>query len=199
MAAAGFRGKNIGCGTLRTALLSIFAKTDFGAVAHVKNAGRSRVRLILKGNKKYNDMKKAILTLFLAAGATALWADSDYDYLVFALQDGTESSLPSENLTIKFPDGKFVATDGKTTFTAPLSEMSRMYFSSTPAGIAAVSTEGDGVSARIVDGRLRVNAPQGTSVRLYRADGAAVSADARLDAGVYVAKVGSRTFKVLAK
>lgn len=144
-------------------------------------------------------MKKAFLTLFLAAGATALWADSDYGYLVFALQDGTTSSLPTENIIITFPDGKFVATDGKDTFTAPLSDMSRMYFSSTPAGIAAVSTDGDGVSAKIVDGKLRVNAPQGTCVRLYRADGAAVSADAPLEAGVYVAKVGSRTFKVLAK
>ncbi len=168
-------------------------------MSYAEIAGRKAWSADRIANKKHKDMKKTLLTLLLSAAATAVWADSGYDYLVFALQDGTKSSLSSEKLTITFPDGKLVATDGTDTFTAPLSAMERMYFSSTPAGIAAVSADADGAGVQIVDGHLQVLAPQGTPVRLYRADGAAVSVSSRLDAGVYMVKVGSRTFKVLAK
>ncbi len=145
-------------------------------------------------------MKKLLLTLLLSAGAGCVYAEDGYGYLVFAQNDGTESSLATGSLTITFPDGKIVATDGTSTFTAPLADMARMYFSSTPTGIASVSGgEGGAVSAEISGGRLRVTAPAGSTVRLYRADGSSVPADAQLEPGVYLVNINGRTLKTLAK
>lgn len=141
-------------------------------------------------------MKRNIAILIFAAVAGTAAADS-YDYLTFRTSDGTEQSITAVGTKITFSNGSLVATNGSTTVTKTLSDMSAMYFATTASGIADVTT--NAVSAAIVDGRLSVNAPAGTTVRLYGADGRQLSTSARLERGVYVVRVGSQTFKLYAE
>lgn len=141
-------------------------------------------------------MKRNIALLLFAAVAGTAMADS-YDYLTFRTADGAEQSITAVGTKIVFTDGNLVATNGSTTITKSLSDMSAMYFAATASGIADVTT--DAVSASIIDGRLSVTAPAGPAVSLYTADGRQLSTSSHLDRGVYVVRVGSQTFKLCAE
>ena len=56
-------------------------------------------------------MKKAILTLLVSVGVIAATA-TIYPYLNVGLNNGTEVSYPATDLTLKFENGKIVATNG---------------------------------------------------------------------------------------
>ena len=56
-------------------------------------------------------MKKAILTLLVSVGVIVATA-TIYPYLNVGLNNGTEVSYPATDLTLKFENGKIVATNG---------------------------------------------------------------------------------------
>ena len=58
-------------------------------------------------------MKKAILTILISVGVIAATA-AIYPYLNVGLDNGSEKSYPSTGLTLKFEDGKLVASNGGT-------------------------------------------------------------------------------------
>lgn len=141
-------------------------------------------------------MKRNIALLLFAAVAGTAVADN-YDYLTFRTSDGAEQSITAVGTKIVFTDGNLVATNGSTTITKSLTDMSTMYFAATASGIEQTTTAG--VSAAITNGRLNVTAPAGTAVSLYTADGRQLSTTAHLDLGVYVVRVGNQTFKLCAE
>lgn len=141
-------------------------------------------------------MKALILSLGLMAVAIGASAQS-YSYVTLQQTDGTEQSLAVDGLKITFSDGNLVAVNGQTTATVALSKMAKMYFADSPAAIAAV-TDGSATDVCIRGGQLYVNAPADTPVSVFTLDGRAVPARG-LSAGVYLVRVGGRTYKVMAR
>lgn len=142
-------------------------------------------------------MKHLLSTLVLALAATAAQAQS-YNYLTFEKADGTQQSLATVHTVITFAGGNLTATDRTgASFTAPLSEMSRMFFSAEATGIAHVAQNASEVKAIIVNGTLHVNAPKGSTVEVYSLDGRKVNANG-LNHGTYLVRVNNTTLKVMA-
>lgn len=137
------------------------------------------------------------LFLLMALGAVSASAQS-YNYLTLQQTGGNEQSLAISGLKITFSDGNLVATNGSQTATIPLEKMQKMYFSSTPTGISTVSDE-QTASAVIENGKLVVNAPDSCAVQVYGVDGRQLSPNATFNRGVYVVRVGGKTFKLLAR
>ena len=71
-----------------------------------------------------------------------------------------------------------------------------MFFSLTPTGISSVGN--DDVKVGIVDGQLRVDAPAGSRIAVYAADGRLVEGRT-LTRGLYIVKVNDKTYKLLAR
>ena len=129
---------------------------------------------------------------------SAMASAQTYSYLTLRKASGEEQSLAIEGLKITFSDGNLVAANREKTTIVPLSEMGRLYFSATPTSIASASRELESPSARIVNGRLQVEAPAGTLVAVYGMDGRRMPLEG-LQRGIYVVKVGSKTLKVIAR
>lgn len=135
-------------------------------------------------------MKNKVVAIIAALLATVSAYADDYGYFIFQKADGTLVSLASESLSMTFSDGKLVATNGTESCTLPLSELSKMFFSSADAtGIdSAKATDGDN--------SLEVFSLQGVSL------GSFVTLDAArksLPSGVYIVKTNVRTFKIAVK
>lgn len=143
-------------------------------------------------------MKKLFLSLLL--GGFALTAAADNNYMVFQKTSGDAFSLGIDHLKITFADGNMTATDGTNSFSVPLTEMSKMYFSAEPTtGIAQATTAvADEVNATIVNGQLHVTAPAGSRVSVYGIDGREVNAN-HLVQGTYLVRINNTTLKVLAR
>lgn len=132
-------------------------------------------------------MKKKMMLLMVALGAMTAQA-YDYPYLTFQKTDGTVQSVAVDDLTIAVSDGQLVATnaDGSQTFT--LTELSKMYFSTTDA--AAI----EDVTAS--EAAVEVYTVQGVSKGAFSSMEAA---RATLQRGVYIIKQGVSTFKIAVK
>lgn len=118
------------------------------------------------------------------------------DYLTFRLQDGTERSLPVDGLKITFGDKTLHAVAQETAADFQLADLTLMFFAETPTAVETVADAAGQVA--IVDGRLVVNAPVGTVVRIYTPDGRRVPED-RLLRGMYLVKVNDKTYKMMAR
>ena len=92
---------------------------------------------------------------------------------------------------------RLTASNGTDTQTFSLPLLSRMFFSATPTGISA-TTAGNEATASIVGGKLIVNAPAGTSVTVYTADGRRAN-PSRLEKGIYIVRLGNKTLKLTAQ
>lgn len=103
-----------------------------------------------------------------------------------------------DRLKITFANDNLVATNGTETFTAPVADMSKMFFSTTPTAVNTVVTDANGLHASVVNGRLKVNAPAGSRVSVYSIDGRQVGT-AHLTKGTYLVRVNNQTLKVLAQ
>lgn len=134
------------------------------------------------------------LGLGLAFGLTA--SAQSYSYLTFRQANGSEKSISTSGLKLTFADGNLVATNGTETVTYALSDMAKMYFSTTTTAISQAET--GNVSAAIVNGTLQVNAPAGTRVSVYAIDGREMPHEG-LTSGAYVVKVGNKVLKLMAK
>ena len=135
-------------------------------------------------------MKKHFLTIAATLAFAANAQAQKADYLTFQTTDGTEKSITASGLKITFKNGMLTQT-----FSLPL--LSRMFFSATPTGISA-TTAGNEATASIVGGKLIVNAPAGTSVTVYTADGRRAN-PSRLEKGIYIVRLGNKTLKLTAQ
>lgn len=149
-------------------------------------------------HKIFYKMKRLFSLALLAVSATCGAYAQSYDYLTFQQTDGTEKALPAVGTKITFADGQLVATNGTETLTYSVADVQKMFFAAAASGIASAEV-GSSISATIVDGQLKVNAPTGTAVALYNAEGRRISTSARLDKGLYVVRVGNETLKLLSE
>ncbi len=124
-------------------------------------------------------MKKVILfTLLLTVGLLAKAAD--YPYLTFTSSDGTKVSLSVSSLELTVSGSNLVATNGSSSKTFALSELSNMFFSATDeSSVTGIST----VDATTTDGAVKVFTLNGVLMGTYDSVEAAKSA---LPAGIYV-------------
>lgn len=134
-----------------------------------------------------------LLSLFAAGSACA----QQQDFLTFRTASGAEKSLPAVGLKITFEGGRLIAVNGAEQATFALTELKSMFFASTPTGIAAPGASA-GWSVSIAGGRLQTDAPAGTPVRVFSADGREVQ-PAGLGKGLYIVRIGDKTYKVMAQ
>lgn len=142
-------------------------------------------------------MKQLLSALLLCAAVLPASAQS-YDYLTFKKTTGEEASLSIDKLKITFANDNLVATNGTETFTAPVADMSKMFFSTNPTAVSTVVANDNGLHASIVNGQLKVNAPAGSRVSVYSIDGRQVGT-AHLTKGTYLVRVNNQTLKVIAQ
>jgi len=133
-------------------------------------------------------MKKILLLVLLMIGTCASYADDyTYPYLVFETAGGAKTSVTISEGTITIADGQL--TIGGHTFA--LSDLSKMYFSTTTTGIAEVA----------VDDNLNDNG----CVDVYDLNGRKVLSEgdseslSSLPKGIYIVKSGRKTYKVAIK
>ena len=103
-----------------------------------------------------------------------------------------------DRLKITFANDNLMATNGTETFTAPVADMSKMFFSTTPTAVNTVAASDNGLHASIVNGQLKINAPAGSRVSVYSIDGREVGT-AQLTKGTYLVRVNNQTLKVIAQ
>ncbi len=122
--------------------------------------------------------------------ATAHAEDYDYPYLAFQTVDGSLQTVAAEGLVITFADGKLVASNGDGSRPFTLSDLSKMYFSTSAEEADAI---GEVESA---DSPVEIYTVAGICVGRYES-----LKDARgsLEKGIYVVKSGSRTTKMMVR
>lgn len=131
-------------------------------------------------------MKKTLSTI-MALAVSAAASAYDYPYLTFLTADGTVQSLAVEQLTLTVVDGRIVAQNAETSATFALAELSRMYFTTEPTGIAeiAATPSGSGIEVFSAAGTLVGRFPSAAQVQ-----------DA-LPRGIYVIKTNGLTEKIV--
>ena len=141
---------------------------------------------------------KHILTLLFCASALTVSAQN-YNFLTLQKSSGSEKSLKADHVKITFEDGNLVATNGSETFSAPLSQMGKMFFSDTATSIETVETNAEALTASIVNGQLRTNAPVGSRISVFSLDGRLLNAQAPISRGTYLVRINNTTLKVVAQ
>ncbi|MBR6828942.1 MAG: hypothetical protein IKM76_12485 [Prevotella sp.] len=124
-------------------------------------------------------MKKRLLLLMMTVGALAVHADT-YPYMTFITADGTKTSLPAAGLSLAISGSNLVATDGSTSKTFNLTDLSSMHFS---AASESSVTGIDAVGATATGEKVSVFTLNGVRMGTYDSVEAARNA---LPAGVYI-------------
>ena len=125
-------------------------------------------------------MKKIILIFMALVGALTVQADDTYPYLTFETTDGAKASVPVSSLTLTISGTTLTA--GEETFT--LSNLSKMYFSSTDESTAGIEE----ITCATLD----------EATAIYDLQGHKVTKE-QMKKGVYVVKTKSRTYKMIVK
>ena len=145
-----------------------------------------------------------ITTLFVATTLSA----QRLDYLTLRLTNGEEHSLNiAAGATLTFSANTFVGQASGQQLQLPLADLATLFFAAEPTGIEDLSAAT--VSARLSSNALIVTAPAGNAVSVYTLDGRlvttlqkGVSGSERfslpLSSGVYIVRIGQKTFKLLA-
>lgn len=143
-------------------------------------------------------MKKLFTLLFCTASALMASAQQ-FDYLTFQLKDGSQASLTATgHILIQFENGNLKASSSNSeAYLAPLSNLSKMFFASTPSAVNEVAQSGN-VKAHIVNGTLHVDAPTTAKVSVYSLDGRQQPTTG-LAKGTYLVRIDGRTLKVIAQ
>jgi len=133
-------------------------------------------------------MKRLLFIALVALAASTQAMAGDYDYLLVEQSDGTKTSFTALGLTITFSDGSFVATQDGSTTTLTLTDLTKMYFSSTASGVKEIA------------------APADSQATIYTASGQLVGTFSSLSAartllskGLYVVKQKGETKKLTVK
>lgn len=135
-------------------------------------------------------MKKTLL--IIAAAAVVETAQAyDYPYLTLQKSDGTEQSVAVEQLKLTFSDGQMVLSNSDGTTTISLSDLSKMYFST--SATAGISTQISEVSD---DSPVEVYTLSGMGLGSFES---VAEAKKQLKAGIYVMKSKTRTLKITVK
>ncbi|MCR4995441.1 MAG: T9SS type A sorting domain-containing protein [Bacteroidales bacterium] len=148
-------------------------------------------------------MKRLLVSIALLAGIVAAHADS-YNYLNLTSSSSIQSVALTSVKKITFENGNAVVTttDG-TTLSAALSTLTSLTFTDTATGVREVN---GGKSLQLQSGRIVANGSGW--LRVYNTNGQLVRqqqvsstrAELNLDGlphGLYIAKLGSQTLKVL--
>ena len=132
-------------------------------------------------------MKKSLL--IIAAAAVVETAQAyDYPYLTLQKTDGTEQSVAVEQLKLTFSNGQLVLSNGDGTATISLSNLSKMYF--TTSATAGISTQ---ITEATDEGPVEVYTLSCMSMGCFES---VAEAKKQLKAGVYVMKSKTRTLKI---
>lgn len=157
----------------------------------------------------FYDMMKTIRTLMasllIVAGSVTALAD-DYQYLTVSGSGSENSYSVSKIQKITFEAANMVLamTDG-TEQRVPLAGLEKMFFATSPSGIATVSTTQS--KMQFSGGVLRATVVAGETIAVYNMKGEKVFSTnesgsydlSGLQRGVYIVKVGTETRKVVNK
>ncbi len=134
-------------------------------------------------------MKKTLLTMMLAGCLSSAEA-YDYGYLVVQTASGSTASIATENLVLTVQDGTLVVKNSSTSTTYTLTDLSKMYFSS--------SSDATGIAEAYagVDEKVDIYSSAGIFVGSFSSLDAARE---NLAKGVYIVKSKLSTTKIVAK
>ena len=143
-----------------------------------------------------------LITAFLFASLAVKAVD--YNFLVVALQDGSEQALPVNGLTLVFSDDVLTAQTESEKVTFPQSALSRMYFSETELNSIDDATATEPVTIRVVDRMVQVSAKPGSKVVIANMGGMLIDryvvasgpVNTPLRPGLFVVKVDNKSVKV---
>lgn len=148
-------------------------------------------------------MKRLLLALIATLASMSAFADGEYG--LYILSDGASSEEPTtipvaEIQKITFENGNVVVKQlngESSTFT--MSSISRMYFSELVTGIRDVESAGmwDGKSIKVNgDSKVEVFSTSGIAIsRGIYSNGDVINLE-NLPSGIYVVKVGGKSFKI---
>ena len=125
-------------------------------------------------------MKKIVLLFMALAGALNMMADNAYTYLTFETTDGAKASIPVESLKLTI-NGNTLTADSQTFI---LSNLSRMYFSTTDETISGIEE----ITSATLD----------EATAIYDLQGHKVSKE-QMKKGVYVVKTKHKTYKMIVR
>ena len=150
-------------------------------------------------------MKKLLLAAIAAFACLSAFADDINLYV--RNTSNVESSYAVSNLRkISFSNGNVVLTTqaGKTESIA-ISSVSKMYFSTVSAGINdtfgknAMTWDGENLTFETAVGKVNIYQPSGVLVMCAKTADAQSISLARLPKGIYLVKVGEKSFKIVKK
>ena len=134
-------------------------------------------------------MKKVFMTTMLLTLMTATWA-YDYPYLMVETADGEVKILSVESLVLTFGDGKLTAVNAEGTQALVLTDLSKMYFSSTPSGIGTADTTSE--ERQAVD----IYSVNGVKMGTFES---VTQAQQELVNGIYIVKSKNKNYKITIK
>lgn len=135
-------------------------------------------------------MRKILLSLMLSAALSV--SAYDYPYLAFQTTGGQLQTVSVASLTLTVKDGMLTATSSDGTTTFAVSNLSKMYFSTTESGTSGIrqldaDNQDTAVKVYSLSGRQLGTYPSLTAVR------------SSLKSGLYVVVVGSKKMKITIK
>ena len=134
-------------------------------------------------------MKKVLILFMLALTTIAVKAGS-YEYLVIVDNSSNATSFVSDGLTLTYSGTTLTVTPASgSSSTFDTKSLSKMYFSSTTTGLAAINAEVDGGSVQVFD----------MGGRSYGTFNSITDAIGKLSKGVYVMKGNQKTIKMNVK
>ena len=135
-------------------------------------------------------MKPLFSALLLLAAQTASAELYDYPYMAFQTADGIVKTVPVSSLSLAITDGKLIATSGDETESFTLTNLSKMYFT-TSAEVTKVQNPEKADSSEVV-----VTSLSGVSYGTYPNVEVARQS---LPAGMYIVKNSTETIKIVVK
>lgn len=128
-------------------------------------------------------MKK--IRMMMALMLFAMIARADNQYLVFQTQDGTETSVTTENLVITFGDGMLL-TNKELSF--DVADLNKMFFMKSTGISDVLSDEADGEVTAFLPSGIECGTFHNVNI-----------ARAMLRPGVYILKSKSKSVKVIVR
>ena len=135
-------------------------------------------------------MKRLFIIFILCAAFSLSIQASDYTYLAFRCNDGTEISLSVSNLKITFSNGKLVAVNSETNQTFSLSDLNKMYFTN------SAITNIEEVLPTDLNTEVEIFTTSGVNKGRYNNLN---QARQTLTKGVYIVKQSEKTYKIAVK
>ncbi len=133
-------------------------------------------------------MKKLLSVLAFMGFFPATFA-YDYPYLTFEQSDGTTTSVSVESLVLNYADGKLNITNADGTLSLTVSDLSKMYFSTS-------GTTGITSSTLTTDEEVEVYSSSGIFMGKFEN---LESARQSLNRGIYLIKTDNKTQKIAIK